>query len=246
MSLLVEIAVQDSDGAEVAYRGGADRVELCCALSVGGLTPSAGTVAATAAVGLPVHALIRPRAGGFVYAGPEVALTCDDTARAIALGAAGVVIGALTAENAVDVAAVGRFVATAGGGAVTFHRAFDVVADPAVALEQLIDLGITRVLTSGGAARAVEGLDRLAALVEQAAGRIEIQAGGGVRIEDIPTLARIGVDAVHLSARGSAWAGPAGPGGGTDDAYDVTDPVGVDAAVAAAKAAPSATASGPS
>jgi copper homeostasis protein len=237
----VEIAVQSPEGARLARDQGADRVELCAALGVGGLTPSAAAVARAARVGLPVHVLIRPRPGGFVYTPAELELQADDIAWAVAHGAAGVVVGALTPERTVDRAGLARLVTAADGHPVTFHRAFDVTADPGAALDDLVTLGVTRVLTSGQAATAAAGRALLARLVERAAGRIEIQAGGGVRPADIPALVAAGVDAVHLSARAErADAGPAGPGGAAADAYDVTDPALVAAAVAAAGTRPAA------
>jgi copper homeostasis protein len=236
----VEIAVQDVPGVRIALAEGADRIELCSALGLGGLTPSAGLLRAATdaadAAGRPgfVHVLIRPRGGGFVYDADELATTLGDIRFARECGAAGVVIGALDENARVDLGAAERFVEAAGGLAVTFHRAIDVVADPLEAVESLAGVGVTRVLTSGGAARSIDGVDVLADLVGRAHGRIEIMAGGGVRVEDIPALHLAGVDAVHLSARDSALGAPSGPGGGAA-AYDITDPTTVRAAVAAAR-----------
>lgn len=236
----VEIAVQDLPGVRIALAEGADRIELCSALGLGGLTPSAGllraAVDAAEAACRPdfVHVLVRPRGGGFVYDEDELATIVADIRYAREAGAAGVVIGALD-DGGVDLAAVERFIAAADGLAVTFHRALDIVSDPADALDALADRGVTRVLTSGGASRSIDGRDVLAALAERAAGRIQVMAGGGVRVEDIPALTAAGVDAVHLSARDSVQGAPSGPGGG-DSAYDITDPSVVRAAVAAAHA----------
>lgn len=236
----VEIAVQDLPGVRIALAEGADRIELCSALGLGGLTPSAGllraAVDAAEAASRPdfVHVLVRPRGGGFVYDEDELATIVADIRYAREAGAAGVVIGALD-DGGVDLAAVERFIAAADGLAVTFHRALDIVSDPADALDALADRGVTRALTSGGASRSIDGRDVLAALAERAAGRIQVMAGGGVRVEDIPALTAAGVDAVHLSARDSVQGAPSGPGGG-DSAYDITDPSVVRAAVAAAHA----------
>ncbi|MCL2788597.1 MAG: copper homeostasis protein CutC [Micrococcales bacterium] len=230
----LEIVVQDPAGAAIAHAVNADRVELCAALGTGGLTASAGCIALTSKVGIEVHTLIRPRAGGFVFTPGELAVQVEDVARAVQLGASGVVIGALNSDQTIDTAAVRALVAAAGDHEVTYHRAFDIVDSPFDALEQLVDLGVTRVLTSGQAPRCSEGLDALAALVVRAAGRIQIQAGGGIKIEDIPAIAATGVDAVHLSARGqSSQAGPAGPGGGVEALYDITDAEAVAAAAQA-------------
>ncbi|MFF2051391.1 copper homeostasis protein CutC [Leifsonia sp. NPDC058194] len=238
----VEIAVQDLPGIRIALAEGADRIELCSALGLGGLTPSAGllrgAVAAAEAASRPdfVHVLVRPRGGGFVYDEDELATTVADIRFARESGASGVVVGALDEQNRVDLAAVERFVAAADGAAVTFHRALDIVPDPLEALQHLADRGVTRVLTSGGAARSIDGRDGLAALADRAAGRIQVMAGGGVRVEDIPALVAAGVDAVHLSARDTVHGAPSGPGGG-EAVYDITDPTTVHAAVAAARAA---------
>jgi copper homeostasis protein len=242
MGIAVEIAVQDVAGVRIALAEGADRVELCSALGLGGLTPSAAlirsAVAAARTAGRPgfVQVLVRPRGGGFVYDAAEVALTVADIRFAREAGAGGVVVGALDEQSSVDVDAVSRFVEAAEGIAVTFHRALDVVADPAAALETLAALGVDRVLTSGGAEHAGAGLDVLAALAQRSAGRVEIMAGGGVRIDDIPSLVAAGVDAVHLSARDTVTGPPSGPGGGAA-AYDITDAATVAAAVAAARTA---------
>lgn len=228
----LEIAVQDVVGARAAVAAGADRLELCVALAeTGGLTPSLGLIeACVAAVGVGVHVLVRPRPGGFEHDAGELAVMVRDVEAGVAAGAAGVVVGALR-HGRVDDAAVAALVSAAGGAEVTFHRAFDLVPDVAGALDRLAGLGVTRVLTSGGARRTVDGLDRLAATVAAAAGRTQIMAGGGVRPADVPAIVATGVDAVHLSASAHRE-DPGGPGGGSGG-RTVTDP----ALVAAARAA---------
>lgn len=230
----LEIAVQDPAGAAIALAGGADRVELCAALGVtGGLTPSPATIAATVATGIEVHALIRNRPGGFVYTSDEVRVLADDVRRAVDLGAAGVVIGALRPDGALDAEATTLLLDAAGDADVTFHRAIDTVSDPVRTLERLADIGVLRVLTSGGAPKAGDGLAVLAELIGADTG-VEVMAGGGVSPESIPSLLAIGVDAVHLSAKAVvADPGATGPGGGTAAALEVTDA----AVVAAARAA---------
>ena len=126
-----------------------------------------------------------------------------------------------------------RIVEEAGPLQVTFHRAMDVVADPFAAAEELIALGVTRVLTSGRAPRSIEGVAGIRALSQAVAGRLQVMAGGGVSVGDIPALAATGIDAVHLSARDTAQGAPSGPGGG-DTAYDITDPATVHDALAMA------------
>jgi copper homeostasis protein len=234
----LEIAVQDVAGVRVAQAAGADRVELCIGLVTGGLTPPIGLVGAAVETGLPVHALVRTRPGGFVHDADELDVLVRDVRALVAARAAGVVVGALRADGEVDEYAVSHLVAAADGAPVTFHRALDVVPDRRRALDRLADLGVTRVLTSGGAARAVDGAAVLADLVRHAGvtgGRVQVMAGGGVRVGDIGLLVAAGVDAIHLSARRPALdPGRPGPGGGSPG-YDVTDEGVVRAAVAAVR-----------
>ncbi|GAA3668368.1 copper homeostasis protein CutC [Microbacterium marinilacus] len=205
-----ELAVQDRAGIAVATRVRPDRMELCAALSTGGLTPSAGLVRAAAAGDVPAHVLVRPREGGFGYDPDDVGVILADVRAALAAGAAGVVVGGTVPDGEgglrVDDGLMRRVVdaaADVSGGAaeVTFHRAFDVVADRRAALEELVALGVTRVLTSGGASRAADALPELRSLVAHAAGRIEIQAGGGVDATNAAAVVATGVDAVHASAK---------------------------------------------
>ena len=233
MTVALEIAVQDPAGARAAIAAGADQLELCQALGVGGLTPSIALIeAAVAAVGGDrVNVLVRPRGGGFVYHGDEIDLVAADIAAAVAAGAGGVVVGALTPTGQADLAAVARWRDAAGTATLVFHRAIDVTPDPLAVLAQLRGAGVDRVLTSGGAVRSIDGLDTLAAMVAER-GAVEIMAGGGIRTEDIPAIVGTGVQAVHLSARGQAGLdAPAGPGGGTAG-HDVTDAALVVAALA--------------
>ena len=227
--LPVEIAVQDAAGVRVALEAGASRVELCQALGIGGLTPSAGLIASAvelaAAASAPsfVHVLVRPRGGGFVYDDDELELIVRDIRVARSLGAAGVVVGAMTDAGALDLGAIAAFVDAADGLDVTVHRAVDAAADPVAAVAALAGSGVRRVLTSGGAVDCRTGRDVIARMVSEAAGTIEVMAGGGVHVDDIPMLAAVGVDAVHLSARIRATGGgSSGPGGG-ETGFDVTD-----------------------
>lgn len=241
-SLALEIAIQDPRGAHVAAAFGADRVELCSALVTGGLTPSLGLVdavlEATSGQEDFVHVLVRPRGGGFRYDGSEVEVMERDIRMLRELGVAGVVIGALDGQNRVDLEAMRRMMDAAEHLEVTFHRAIDTCENPVAVVEQLMELGVGRVLTSGGAARSVDGIEQLTRLSAVADGRTQIMAGGGVRIEDIGALVGSGVDAVHLSARATRNdAGRSGPGGG-QGSYDVTDVELVKSAVAAVAAEP--------
>ncbi|WP_140724420.1 copper homeostasis protein CutC [Pseudomonas sp. Hp2] len=201
--LRLEIAANSLGSALAAQEGGADRVELCENLSEGGCTPSYGTLAlARERLRIGLHVLVRPRAGDFLYAPHEAEAMLRDVELCVRLGCDGVVIGALDADGNVDVALCRRLVDAAAGLDVTFHRALDAARDPAQALEQAIALGCRRVLTSGARASAPEGVDTIAALVRQAAGRIEVMAGAGVTAGNIAALARsTGVRDLHASAK---------------------------------------------
>lgn len=197
--ILIEAAVETLESALAAERGGANRIELCANLSDGGTTPDEGLIAAVAdRTGLPVFVMIRPRAGGFVYSNDEIDTMTREAELARATGVAGIVTGALTPLCRIDVDQTRTLLNAAAGLPVTFHRAFDIIPDPLDALEQLIDLGVTRVLTSGGATTASEGADAIAALVDQARGRIAVIAGGGIRAHNVrDVIARTGVGEIH-------------------------------------------------
>src|SRR5262245_26401911 len=154
----VELAVESLAAARAAAAGGAHRIELCADLSVGGLTPSGDlTRSVLGEVDIPVFAMVRLRASDFIYSARELADMCATVGRLSALGVHGVVAGALTNGNEIDVAATMALLSAAGNLPLTFHRAFDRAADQSAALEQLAELGVTRVLTSGGASSALEG-----------------------------------------------------------------------------------------
>lgn len=197
--ILVEAAVETLESALAAERAGADRIELCVNLNDGGTTPNAGLIAAVVErARLPVFVLIRPRGGGFVYSNSEIDAMTRDIEQAASMGIAGIVTGALTPDGGVDIEHMRTLRDAAAGLPVTFHRAFDVAVNTSGALEQLIDLGVRRVLTSGGAATVAEGADVIAVLVNQARERIAILAGGGVREHNVRDLiARTGVREIH-------------------------------------------------
>lgn len=236
--LVVEIAVQDAAGARTAVAGGADRLELCQALETGGLTPSLGLLDSVLNAVDPalVNVLVRPRGGGFVYDADEITVVSTDIAACVARGAGGVVVGALTRGGALDREAIRRWRDAAGTATLVFHRAIDAAPEPMQVFDALREEGITRVLTSGGAARSIEGLPTLEAFVTSGEGTIEVMAGGGVRPEDIPSLRRAGLPSVHLSARERIGADTvSGPGGGAEG-HDATSARIVADAVAAARA----------
>jgi copper homeostasis protein len=196
---MIEVCVDTSASLTAAVAGGADRIELCAALALGGLTPSAGFMAEAALCGVPVMAMIRPRAGDFVWSGSEVRQMEADIAETRAAGLAGVVLGASLPDGRLDADVLSRLVAAATGMDCTLHRAFDLTPDLGAALETAIALGFRRVLTSGGALNAGEGADRIAALIAQAKGRISIMPGSGVSAANAARFAALGTTELHAS-----------------------------------------------
>lgn len=198
---LFEICVEGVDGALAAERGGADRVELCAGLLEGGLTPSLGAIRETLArLHIPVHVIVRPRGGDFLYTEAEFATMLRDVSAIRDEGAAGVVIGCLCPDGSVDEARTAALAAAARPLPVTFHRTFDMTPDPLAALDALIRCGIARVLTSGQRATAEAGLPLLRALVAHAAGRIVVMGCGALRPGTIAAVARAGLPELHFSA----------------------------------------------
>lgn len=200
---MLEIAANSLASALAAQEGGADRVELCDDLDVGGTTPSYGTIAvARDRLHIPLYVLIRPRAGDFCYDAAEVQVMLRDIESCAKLGCDGVVIGALDPEGDVDEAVCRELIAAAGPLGVTFHRAFDAARDQARALDCIIALGCERVLTSGGEADALTGAERIASFVEQAGSRLKVMAGAGIHVSNIREVAaRSGAHEFHGSAR---------------------------------------------
>ena len=204
----VEICLDDVGGARVAEAAGAHRVEVCSALSEGGLTPSRGFVEALLSQvrRLEVQVLVRPRGGDFVLDRADLDVMAADMAAFSALTrpsgvVLGFTVGALTPDGVIDEDALGVLMDAAAGAPVTFHKAFDAVADQVAALETLVSHGVVRVLTSGGHPDAISGAHALALLVEAASGRIAVMAGGSVRALNVAeVVARTGVRDVHLRA----------------------------------------------
>jgi len=199
--ILVEACVESLEAAMAAARGGAQRIELCANLAAGGTSPDAATLAAClSGLAIPVFVMVRPRPGDFHYSAVEHAGMLYEIQRVKDAGAHGVVTGSLRRDNGIDERRTAELIAAAAPLPVTFHRAFDECPDSAQALERVIDLGATRVLTSGGAATAPQGAAKIAELVRLAAGRIGILAGGGVNASNVAELVRTtGVREVHLS-----------------------------------------------
>jgi copper homeostasis protein len=197
--MIIEVCVDTPEGLAAALDGGADRIELCAALGLGGLTPSAGFMRLAASAPVPVHAMIRHRAGGVVYGAEDLAVMQADIIVARDCGLAGVVVGANMPDGRLDGAALADLIGAANGLSLTLHRAFDLVPDWAEALETAVTLGFHRILTSGGAPTAVAGIDRLVAVQRQAAGRIIILPGAGITAATVAALAPMQPEEVHSS-----------------------------------------------
>ena len=201
--IAVEICVETVQGLRAAEIAGADRVELCACLDVGGLTPSAGMMRFAAERGLPARVLVRPRSGSFVYDDDELGVIERDVAAARSLGLSGVVIGAAREDGRLDRERLSRLADRCHGLGRTLHRVFDLTPDPFESLELAVELGFDRILTSGQAASAAAGAGLLARLVAAADGRITILAAGGVNADNLADLVRAtAVREVHASCRG--------------------------------------------
>lgn len=199
---MLEVCVDSVDGVQAAIAGGAGRVELCAALSEGGLTPSAGLMRAAAALPVRAFAMIRPRAGLFAFSTAEIALMRDDIATAGAAGLDGVVLGVQGTDGGLDVATLTRLIADAGPMGTTLHRVIDVVPDPLVAVRQALDLGMDRVLTSGGQPQASDGIDMIARMANLAGEGLSVMPGCGVTAANVRTFLAIdGIHEVHAACR---------------------------------------------
>ena len=199
-----EICANSVESCLEAQRGGANRVELCAGIPEGGTTPSYGDIVMARKLldTTKLHVIIRPRGGDFLYSDLEKEIMLEDVRMARRLGVDGVVFGALTAEGDVDMEFMRQLMEEAEGMSVTFHRAFDVCRDPFVALEQIIELGCERILTSGQMPKAEEGVELLRELVERAGERIIIMPGCGVNASNIAHIAEVtGAREFHFSAR---------------------------------------------
>ena len=197
---LLEVCCYSMECALEAQHRGADRIELCAAPQEGGLTPSSGVLKTVReSVTIPVHPIIRPRGGDFCYTAGEFAAMLDDVAAVKDLGFPGMVIGVLDADGRVDRARMKKIMAAAGTLAVTFHRAFDMCADPRQASAELAELGVQRILTSGQQSSAEKGISLIRELISQSDTPI-IMAGAGVRAANLPLFLQAGVKEVHSSA----------------------------------------------
>ena len=199
---LIEVCVSSVADAVDAVSAGAGRLEICCALDVGGLTPSVALLESVLArVTVPVVAMIRPRPGGFNYQADEIRTALSDAQWALRLGASGVVFGFLKADGCIDAARCQAMIETAGERDTVFHRAFDFVHDPLATADQLVGLGVTRLLTSGQRSSALEGADMIRTIADRTRGKLQVMPGGGIRPENVCTvLEKTGCDQLHVGA----------------------------------------------
>lgn len=201
--MILEICANSVASCIAAQEGGAQRIELCAGIPEGGTTPSYGMVKkAREAVSIGLNIIIRPRGGDFLYSPIEVEEMIEDIKILRTLGVDGFVFGALTPDGEVDKEVCKRLIEAAQGSPVTFHRAFDMAKDPKQALEDIIELGFDRILTSGCMPSALEGVSTIAMLVREAQDRIAIMAGCGVNASNVHEIVQMtGVKEVHGSFR---------------------------------------------
>jgi copper homeostasis protein len=197
--IALEVCVDDTLGLAEAVSGGADRIELCAALSIGGLTPSYGLMAVAAGCGVPCYPMIRPRAGDFVFTAPEVAVMRADIRAARALGLPGVVLGASRSNGSLDTDLLRALLAEAKGMDVTLHRAIDLAPDKLAAVDIAMALGFRRILSSGGALTAPDGVLTLAAMMDRAGQDCVIMPGAGVSVATLPRLRHLPLREIHAS-----------------------------------------------
>ncbi|MFO0979527.1 MAG: copper homeostasis protein CutC [Planctomycetaceae bacterium] len=200
---ILELCVGGIDDVLLAAEMGVDRIELNCGMTTGGLTPSAGLVAAARRIfSGPIVAMVRPREGGFAYSRDEFLLMLNDAERMAELGISEFAIGFLRSEGTIDFERCRKLRAILPKCQLVFHKAFDVTPDRAIALRQLMDCGFDRILTSGGATTALEGATALRQLNELAGSRITLVAGGGIRAENVAeVIQRSGCAQIHSAVR---------------------------------------------
>ena len=197
---LLEVCVADPDSLQAAIAGGAQRIELCSALELGGLTPSPGLMRMARSAPVPVYVLIRPRSGDFVFSPAEIDAMMADIEAVRGLGLAGVVLGASHLDGTLDEGVLTQLSEAAGDLGRTLHRAIDLSPDVVRAMETAVELGFERVLSSGGEPSALDGIGRLRTMCEVARGRLSVMAGSGVTPANVRAmLAAVPVDEVHSS-----------------------------------------------
>ena len=198
----IEVCAFSLESCLAAEKGGANRIELCGSMYEGGTTPSAGLIQIVKQrINIEIHAMIRPRGGDFCYSEEEISVMQADIRMAKELGCEGIILGILQTNGQVNIAQTKELVALAKPMIVTFHRAIDMTPDYLEALEDIIETGCERILTSGQKNTAIEGIKNIKTLVEKANGRIEIMAGSGVNIDNAQALMHTGVNALHLTGK---------------------------------------------
>lgn len=203
----IEICVDNLESVLTANQLKIDRIELCSALSLGGLSPSYGLLTEAIALSkVPLSVMIRPRSGDFIFSQQELKVMLTEVALCKSLSIQHIVIGALTPDAEIDLDCTKQLIDAAGEMEITFHRAFDLCRDPYLALEQLIELGCHRVLTSGQSINAFQGIPVLKQLVKQSDSRIQIIAGCGINAKNVgEILEKTKVPEIHFSAKGQRW-----------------------------------------
>lgn len=208
--MLLEVCVDSPRGLQAAIAGGADRIELCSSLALGGLSPSPGLVELARRAPIPVYAMVRPRPGDFVFDADDEAAMLAEVDALRGAGLAGVVLGANRSDGTLDAYLLTRLVNRARGMGTTLHRAFDLTPDLSAALETAVELGFERVLSSGARRTAIEGADVLSQLAREADGRIAIMPGSGVNAGNVGDFLQGGtIHEVHASCRSPAVLDPA-------------------------------------
>lgn len=197
---ILEVCVDSFAGLMAAKKGGADRIELCSSLSEGGLTPSAGLMQAAAQAGLPCHVMIRPRAGDFNYDPHNIEIMAHDISTARSYNLSGVVFGIEDGAGNLDIKSLGRLIEEASGLDTTLNRVVDVITDRLRAIDMAVELGFSRILTSGGAQNADIGASEIAKMVQQAGEAIIIMPGGGITAENVAHISKAtGAKEFHAS-----------------------------------------------
>jgi copper homeostasis protein len=201
-NLKIEVCCNTAADAFTAKEAGADRVELCSALALGGLTPSMGELSAARRAGIEIAAMVRPREGGFCYNDIEFETMLADADAMLRAGADSIVFGILRPDGTLDTARCAKMLETIGNKTAVFHRAIDVMPDWRAAIDALCELGFGRILTSGQRPTAIEGADTIREMMDYAAGRIDILPGSGIRPENAKAFVeKTGTNELHVSMR---------------------------------------------
>mgnify|MGYP001598103810 FL=1 len=202
--MIVEICANSIESVLIANKANADRIELCSGLNIGGLTPSTGLIElAVEKSKIPIHCLIRPREGHFIYDKYDFKTIIADITKMQSLGVSGIVIGVMTKEYKVNIKQLDEIIRVSKNLEVTYHRAFDSLKDPEKELKILSSIGVSRILSSGGADSAIKGINRLIRWNSISSKSIEIQPGGGINISNVLKFKEAGFKSIHLSGSSS-------------------------------------------